>query len=298
MLNKNKPIRRELTNKTRNALIGYGFVAIWIIGFFALTLYPTIYSILLGLNDVKITPQGMLFSWKGLYHFKYALNEDLYFKTSLGTTVLFIACSTPVIVVFSLIIALLLNGKYPLRMFYRVIFFLPVIIMSGPVISRLLSNYSLDFSTDLPVVYTFLETMPSVIQKPALFILENLTIILWFSGVQILLFLASLQKISPNLYEAADIDGAGGWEKFWKITLPHVAPIALLVTIYTVVDIANDSSMAVNTRITDMMFNQTRLYSASAAMSWIYFIVLALLLVAVYLIFFLLGRKGKNEAKK
>ena len=119
-------------------------------------------------------------------------------------------------------------------------------------------------------------------------------LILWFSGVQILIFLAGLQKISPSLYEAADIDGASSWEKFWKITLPHIAPLALVCAIYTVVDISNYSGNAVNYDITDNLFNTSMMYSLSSAMSWIYFGVVLLILLAVYLVFLWLGRRGRT----
>ena len=283
-----------MTLKTRNAWIGYGFFAPWIIGFIALTLYPAIYSVMLSLNDVRLTESGLLLTWRGLYHYDYVINQDMYFKTALGSTLLFIVCATPVVVVFSLIISMLLNGKFPLRTFFRIVFFLPVIIMSGPAISKLLTEHTVDFSEQAPEIYTFLETMPGFIQTPSLFILKNLVMILWFSGVQILIFLAGLQKISPDLYEAADIDGAGVWEKFWKITLPHIAPLALLNTVYTVVDIANYSETDVNQRITNVLFDQTRVYSSSAAMSWIYFGTIISLLLLVYLIFRFFGRRERR----
>lgn len=283
-----------MTLKTRNAWIGYGFFAPWMIGFFTLTLYPAIYSIMISLNDVRLSASGLQLSWKGLYHFNYAINEDLYFKSNLGSTLLFIACATPVVLVFSLIISMLLNGKFTLRTFFRIVFFLPVIIMSGPVISKLLTGHTADFTETAPTVYAFLKTMPGIIQTPSVFILKNLVMILWFSGVQILIFLAGLQKISPDLYEAAEIDGAGAWEKFWKITLPHIAPIALLNAVYTVVDIANYSGMDVNERITNELFDQTRIYSASAAMSWIYFITIIILLLLVYLVFMFFGRRERR----
>ena len=124
--------------------------------------------------------------------------------------------------------------------------------------------------------------------------LNNLVLILWFCGVQILIFLAGLQKISPDLYEAASIDGAGGWEKFWKITLPHLSPMILICGVYTVVDIANYSKGAVNSLINSKIFDAKSLYSYSSAMAWLYFIVVALLLVALLLIFKFFGRKAKT----
>lgn len=290
----NGPVKRgQITARTRNALWGYGFIAIWLIGFFAFTLYPTIYSFIISLNDVRLTSDGMLFNWRGLYHYNYSISESGDFKMAISEDLGFIVCATIVVVVFSLIIALLLNKKFPLRTFFRVVFFMPVVIMSGPVISKLLTGETVDFSDQATVLYSVLADLPEVLQKPTLFVLDNLVKILWFSGVQILIYLAGLQKISPDIYEAASIDGAGAWEKFWKITLPHMKSMALLNTIYTVVEISNYSGLKINTLISKQLFNQTRIYSYSAALSWLYFVIVAVLLGLVFLVFKLFGRKDK-----
>lgn len=286
--------KKGLTLSAKQSIVGYGFIAIWIVGFLAFTLYPTIYSVAMSLSRVQLTTTGMKLSWGGLFFYDYTLNTDLYFKPALAETLMFICCATPVIVVFALIIAMLLNGKFPLRTLFRGVFFLPVIVMSGPVISKLLTGNSVDLSSQAPLIENFINSLPGFIQKPSQFILNNLVIILWFSGVQILVFLAGLQKISPDIYEAASIDGASAWEKFWKITMPHVAPLALLCSIYTIVDLANYSGMKVNSLISERIFDQTRLYSFSAAMSWIYSLVILLLLAVVYLLFTLMGRRSKR----
>ena len=290
---KNLKKRPTLTAHTRNALWGYGFIMLWLIGFFGLTLYPTVYSFIISLNDVRLTSNGMEFTWRGLYHYYYALSVSGNFKMKISEGLGFIVCATIVVVVFSFIISLLLNKKFPMRTFFRVVYFLPVVIMSGPVIAKLLTGETVDFSESGSIVYTFLGDLPEVLRTPTLFVLNNLTTILWFSGVQILIYLAGLQKISPDIYEAASIDGAGAWEKFWKITLPYMKPMALLNAVYTVVEISNYSELGVNKLISNNMFNQTRIYSYSAAMSWLYFLIVAVLLVLVFLIFKLFGKGDK-----
>ena len=274
----------SLTIKQRNAIAGYLFILPWIIGFLLFTLYPVILSIRLSFNDVRIS-EGISLSFSGWKYYYEALNVDTQFKTNLGETVIFICCATPIIIVFSLVIAMLLNGKYPLRTLFRGIFFLPVIIMSGPVISDLMSQYSVDLSKLSPLIYDFINNLPGFIKTPILFSLNNLVLILWFSGVQILLFLAGLQKVGREVYEAASIDGATGWEKFWKITLPHIKPMALINSVYTVMEIANYANNSVNTKISSHLLEVNRPYSFSAAMSWIYFMVILLLLLAAYIIF-------------
>lgn len=286
-----KTKKHSLTIKHRNALTGYLFFSPWIIGFLVFTLFPIIYSIRLSLNSLQITTKGILMTWKGFEYYNQALRVDTTFTTTLGDTVLFITCATPIILVFSLIIAILLNGKYPLRAFFRGVFFLPVIIMSGPVISDLLSQYSVTFSNANPGIYSFVNGLPDIINKPVLFALNNLILILWFSGVQILIFIAGLQKVGSDIYEAASIDGATAWEKFWKITLPYVKPLALVNAIYTVMEIANYSNNNVNIKINSHLLEVNQPYSYSAAMSWIYFSVILFLLLVVYSIFQGFGRR-------
>ncbi len=285
----------ELTMHGRKALTGFAFLLPWLIGFLLFTVYPIGLSVWLSLNEVAISStEGMQFSWRGFDYYYEALRVDTTFLTTLGSNVLFICCATPIILVFSLIIAILLNKEFRGRTFFRVLFFFPVIIMSGSVIQELLGSYSIDFATMSDAVYSFLTALPSVLQKPIFFALENLVLILWFSGVQILLFLASLQKVGPALYEAADIDGAGAWEKFWKITLPHVKPMILLNAVYTVMEIANYSGNQVISKISSHIFEVNRPFSFSAAMSWIYFLVVCAILGLIVLLFN--GRK-KHEKK-
>lgn len=279
----------------RKALTGLLFVLPWIIGFLLFAAYPIVLSIRLSLNEVAISStEGMQFAWRGSDYYYEALRVDTTFLTALGNNVMFICCATPIILVFALIIAILLNKEFPGRTFFRVLFFFPVIIMSGSVIQELLGSYTIDFATMSDTVYNFLSALPEILQKPIFFALENLVLILWFSGVQILLFLASLQKVSPQVYEAADIDGAGAWEKFWKITLPHVKPMILLNAVYTVMEIANYSGNEVIHKISAHMFEVNRPFSFSAAMSWIYFLVVCGILIVIVLLF---GRGDKREKK-
>lgn len=287
-------MKRQGSLRRREIGAGYIFLSLWIIGFLVFTLYPLIYSARLGFHSVQITPHnGTVFEWQGLKYFNQALNVDKDFKLNLGDTVFFIVCAAPVVQVFALIVALMLNNHFRLRTFFRTVFFLPVVIMSGPVISRLLTKHTVDFVNEGSAVYTVISELPSFLRDASMLILDNLVLILWFSGIQILVLLTGLQKISPDLYEAADIDGAGGWEKFWKITLPHMHSFILLCTVYTVIDIAAYSENAVNQKIARHIFDVQQMYSFSAAMSWIYFLAVVLLLAAVLLLFTLFGRRKR-----
>lgn len=284
--------KRKITKlNVKNSWKGIAFVSPWVLGFVVFTLIPLINSVKYSVNAVSIAPGEVILKWAGLEYYNYAWNVSTTFKLNLAQTAMMIGCSTPVIVVFSLIIAVLLNRKFKGRTFFRAVYFMPVIIMSGPVISSLLTSYTVDFTDDGSQIMLFLSGLPAFLKTPCLFVLDNLVLILWFSGVQILLFLAGLQKISPSIYEAAEIDGAGSWEKFWKITLPYLKPMALICAVYTVVNLANYSEQAVNQDISGNLFNTSMLYSLSAAMSWIYFGTVLLILGVVYLLFWFMGRK-------
>lgn len=291
-----KSLKPQMTNRRRNHLIGYSFIALWIIGFFAFTLYPVIYSLVLSFSDLKLGVNGVSFEAAGFTHYIRALRKDTDFTLNLIESVAFIAYATPIIIVIALILSMMLNGKYKGRTVFRAIFFMPVVIMSGPVISELLSKYSVDFSETTPALFTFLDALPTIFRSPCMFVFENLVTVLWYSGVQILILLIAIQRISPELYEAASIDGAGGWEIFWKITLPYVLPTALICALYTIVELANDAGNSVNTYINAKMHDSKGYYSFSTAMSWLYTLVIALMLLVVFLIFVFFTRKEKKNA--
>ena len=280
-------MKRFMSVQRQNRFKGYLFVSPWIIGFLLFTLYPIVYSVLISLNSIQVAPGNIAMEWKGLEFYNRALNLDPGFKIDLGSTVFFIVCATPLILVFALIIALLLNGKYRFRTFFRAVFFLPVIIMSGPVISKLLTQHTVDFISGSPILYSFVQSLPSILSTPVMFILNNLVLILWFSGVPILIFLSGVQKISPDLYEAAEIDGAGGWEKFWKITLPMCMPIIFLVVIYTIIDSFTETDNAIIKMISDQAFSNFQ-YSYASAVAVVYSLAVLIIIVLVTL---LIGRR-------
>ena len=295
-MSKNTKLKTGSTIQQRNAISGYLFLAPWLIGFALFVAYPLIHSIVLSLNEVLLGPDGIDYTWQGFFYFDYAWNNARdNFRGALTSQVSMICYMTPVILVFSLLIALLLNGKFKMRAFFRGAFFMPVIIMSGPTISKLLTKYTVDFSDGAPLLYDFLASLPSALSTPVQYVLDNLVLIFWFCGVQILIFLAGLQQVGTDLYEAASIDGAGAWEKFWKITLPHLSPLILISAVYTVIDVANYSRGSVVTLIDKHIFNQQYIYSYASAMSWMYFLAEALVLVAVLLIFKFFGRKATRE---
>lgn len=291
-MEKTKKIR--MTKRRRTSLIGYSFLSIWILGFLVFTLYPVILSLVISVSKLEMGLNGIQYVFSGMKFYRHAFQEDTAFLPDLLESVAFILYATPIIVVIALLLAMLLKGKYMGRGIFRTIFFMPVVIMSGPVISQLLGKYSIDFSEASPALFTFIEALPQIFRSPCMFVLENLVTVLWYSGVQILILLVAIQRISPELYEAASIDGASGWEKFWKITLPYTMPTILVCALYTVIELANDSTNAVNSYIAAKMFDHgTGYYSFSTAMAWIYTAVIIAILLLIFLILKFFQRKER-----
>ena len=291
-----KPGAPMLKNRQRETLSGLAFFLPWIIGFLAITCYPLIYSIVISFNQVAIRPGEITLEPIGWEYFRQALLLDTEFPTMLVTSVTQVAIGTPISVVFALVIALLLNRSFRGRTVYRMIFFMPVIIMSGPVMTELLTETSaMSIDMDIMGLNSILTELDKGWSVLLLSILNSFIRILWFCGVQIIVFLVSLQKIDSSMYEAASIDGASAWEAFWKITLPHLRPIIMLNTIYTIIEMGTAADDATNTKIMESITDIARPYSFAAAMSWIYAFCLMLLMTIAFLL--LRERREKGGQK-
>lgn len=291
-----KPGAPMLKNRQRETLSGLVFFLPWIIGFLAITCYPLIYSIVISFNQVAIRPGEITLEPIGWEYFRQALLLDTEFPTMLVTSVTQVAIGTPISVVFALVIALLLNRSFRGRTVYRMIFFMPVIIMSGPVMTELLTETSaMSIDMDIMGLNSILTELDKGWSTLLLSILNSFIRILWFCGVQIIVFLVSLQKMDSSMFEAASIDGASAWEAFWKITLPHLRPIIMLNTIYTIIEMGTAADDATNTKIMESITDIARPYSFAAAMSWIYAFCLMLLMTIAFLL--LRERREKGGQK-
>ena len=152
--------------------------------------------------------------------------------------------------------------KIKLRSVWRLIFFLPVIIISGPVISELISQGTTSINIADGTLGNFITGgLPSFLSKIIILLFDKLIIVLWYTGIPILVFLAGLQRLNKQVYEAADMDGASSWQKFWKITLPSMAPFILVNAVYMIVTLSNSNltqstSEVSNLTITEYIITQ------------------------------------------
>ena len=287
----------KMTLKRKDALIGTAFMAPWIIGLLAFTLFPLVYSIWLSLCQVEFSVNGIITEFVGVKWYKEALTADANFIKNIVSDLQAIVFSTPMIIVMSIVLALLLNNSIKGRAFFRALYFFPVIIISGPVMSKLMSNQATTIiHPESYSIYQVLEALPGILSVPLLYIFDNIVIILWYAGVQTLIILSGLQKIGDPIYEAASIDGASSWQKFWKITLPFLRPTILVATAYTVVDLAGLTTRAMHKLINNNMMNTLKPYSYSSALSWLYTLIVLLILGIVFLI--LKERRPPKHAKK
>lgn len=275
----------SLRYRTRQALQGYSFVALWIIGFVLFTLVPLVETFRYSLNHVIVSATGVEQTFIGWQNYTRALFTDPTFVELLIEYTVETLVSVPVIMIFSLIIALFLNLKLPLKGIFRTIFFLPVVITSGPVIRELVSQGATTVPqiAQSPLVLEFLARLPRALRTPAEYLMTSFILILWFSGVQILIYLASLQKIDRSLYEAAAIDGASSWESFWKITLPSLSTTNIVVAVYTIITLSHFSENKLVRYIYAQTYDIKGGIGYASAMSFLYFAALVLILLIVYL---------------
>ena len=284
---------RGIRLSTREALFGYAFISPWVLGFLIFTLVPMGQTIFYSLNQVTVTATGINLDFVSWANYSRALASDPTFVELLIGYVFETLVSVPIIIIFSIIIAMFLNMHFKFKGIFRTIFFLPVVITSGPVIQELVSQGAtavpgLGSST---AVTDFVAQLPSFLQSPVNYLLTSFILILWFSGVQILIYLSSLQKIDKSVYEASSIDGASAWEAFWKITLPSLSTTTMIVAVYTIITLSQFSE----NKVVKYIFNQTYAVQGgigyASAMSFLFFFVLILILALVY---FLLTSRAKK----
>lgn len=263
--------------------VGYLFILSWVIGFIVFTAYPIFYSLYLSFFNVKITSEGIATTYAQFSNFQRAFSIDVTFLKKLGEYAVQTIASVPLIVILALIIALLLNLPIRFRGLFRTIFFLPVIISSGPVLSKLMDQGVTEIpSIQENIFYTLAQDYSGfIITDLFLFIMDNMVVLLWFSGVQILILIAGLQKVNKQVYEAAKIDGASTWEVFWKVTLPSLFPMILINIIYTTVMYSVSTMNPIIEHIKSNMFKLETGFGYASALSWIYFVVITVILLVM-----------------
>ena len=286
----------------RKSRAGWLFVLPFIIGF-VIIYAPIVYdSILYSFTKINIvTGGGFRLTWVGLSNYQEALFVDATFVQTLTAGIQQLIFDIPAIVIFSLFMAVMLNEKMVGRAAFRAIFFIPVILSTGLIDKIDQQNQMLQYmenTSSMDMGDGGAEQSAQIISAmdvQKLFrnmvigeellnyvvgLVNDIYDIVNRSGVQMLIFLSALQSISPAIYESCQIDGATTWETFWKITLPMISPMILVNTVYTVIDSFTSADNQVMTYI-DQVYDQPSGNVLSSAMSWMYFIIVMLIIAAV-----------------
>ncbi len=291
--------RSKLSRTKRDGLVGWIFCLPLVIGTL-LVLIPVVWdSIRFSFNELTMQEVGYTLDPVGWENYRQALFVDPTFVRSILTSLGGLLMQVPAIVIFSLFIAVLLNHEMPGRAFFRMVLFIPVILsvgyfetaMSGDIMSAALSDMS-SFDTGVEETVGFFTTeriseylirlnISTSFANTLVSLLGSIATIINQSGVQILIFLAGLQSISPSIYESAQIEGATGWESFWKITVPVISPMILVNLIYSFINAFTSSSNGIMKNIQSVTFHSFQ-FGKGAAMSWIYFAFIIVLIAVVY----------------
>ena len=296
-----KKEKRIRSLKERNGRYGYFFVAPFALGFILIYLSVIADSFIFSFNEVSMGQNGYELSFAGLSGYRYALFTDPDFVQDTVSLIGTLLLQSPAIIIFSLFIAVILNQNMRGQGVFRAIFFLPVIMATGVVLKADMSNAMLESMEgasgietgaaaaaggfDISNIQSMLEGMyiNSDVVDYIVNLVNNIYSIVNYSGVQIILFISGLQGISPSVYEAANVEGASGWDSFWKITVPMISPVIMVNVIYTVIDGFTMSNNTIMTLIDNIAFNRMN-YGASSAMAWLYFAVVIAIIAIIALI--------------
>lgn len=291
---------KRLTMRQRKSITGYLFIIPFIIGFLAFILNPLISSIQMSLSEVFLNQDGVGFgmTFIGLNNYIRAFTVDRDFNRLLVDSLKGLLIDAPCIIIFSLIIAIMLNREFPGRGLVRAIFFMPVILASGVVLGmdkentllmgiQELQGASVDTSISTTVQNLLLGALGSSGQEIVTFVanvIDHFYDIVVASSIQIVIFVSALQTINPSIYEAAEMEGCDEWQKLWKITIPMLTPMILVNWIYTIIDQFIRADNVIMEKIMTTI-RSTMEYGFASAMAWIYCIVMLLIIgVSTWLI--------------
>jgi ABC-type sugar transport system permease subunit len=294
--------KKHLSLIQKRAVTGFLFVLPWFLGFLLFYIRSIFMTVQFSLSNVSLgDSKGYKTDWVGLKNYIYAFTEDPKFTQTLVSSIGDILIDVPLVIFFSLFMAILLNKKFKGRTVVRAIFFLPVILNAGAVlqcietaraavVSGSMSNVSTEIVTattsatsgiNLDYFLAIFEDLglPAKLVTYIAGAASRIQDIITMSGVQIVIFIAALQSIPGSMYEVAQIEGATAYETFWKVTFPMVTPLIITNIVYTVVDSFATSEVIELARTT--AFEGAKDYGLSSAMSLVSTFVICLILIVV-----------------
>lgn len=296
--------KRKLTLTQKRGLKGYLFILPWFVGFAIFYVRSLIMTVEFSFAKLTVPPGagGYSLEGKGLENYLYAFRAHGSFKQTLTSSVGNMLIDVPLILFFSLFMALLLNQKFKGRGIVRAIFFLPVILNSDALkaaisLSEAMMNggiatqaaevsgaassvlaFDLDYLINMFVNFG----LPVKVLSYVTAAVGRINDIIAASGVQIIIFIAALQSIPSSMYEVARIEGATAYETFWKVTLPLVMPHVITNMVYTIVDHFSRSDvveLAYSTAFTEFNYGLSAVFSIISTV--VTLLILALLVRAI-----------------
>lgn len=239
----------RMTLSQKRGLWGVIFLSPWLFGFLAFFLRPFWDTVRFAFSNVEISLGHIEMTFVGLDNFRRAFTVDIFFNQLMITLAFPALAMVAVVVIFSLLAAILINGKYPGRSVVRTIFFIPIIMGANIATASMVGedNITQALMGGAANVHIgggdfFLQTLQATGLPVELTTFVNNAVngifeVLSQAGVPVLIFLAGLQSIPSSLYEVAKIEGCTAYESFWKVTLPMISPMILLSTVYTIIDL-------------------------------------------------------------
>ena len=285
---------KRLTIKKQRSIAGFIFVTPWLIGIIVFFLQAILNLFRYSLCNFKFV-QGGGYELQGLpdgilTHYIEAFTKDTLFPQKLTTSLTDMLYRVPVIVVFALFVAIVLNQEFKGRGLMRAIFFVPILISSGVIASIIKGTLTSTvmggessgniFSAELLTQMLYEMGLPDSLVGGIGTMVSNVTDLIWNSSVQIIVFLMGLLTIPYTYYEVAQVEGATGWETFWKVTFPAVSPYILVNIIYSAIDHFINYDNPVMKYVIEIAFDDFK-YSPASAMCWIYFVVIIAALLAL-----------------
>lgn len=288
-------MNKKKTFEARQAKCGYLFTLPFLLGSVFFIAFPVVLSIVFSLSRVSNDVAGYTVTLNGFANYKYMLFSDPSYNKTVLSTLRAMLINVPIVAIFSFFIASMLNQEFHGRGFARSILFLPLIVSSAAV-TQLLSHETVangmessagevssgaDLSGAL-VSYLSQINVGSEITGLLQSTVNNISAVLAMSAIPIIIFLAGLQAISPSIYEASYVEGATKWEVFWKISLPMISPMILVVVVYTMIDSFSSTTNAVIEIVHNLCFTGNIDLGNGCAAAWIYLVIVLAIMSAVY----------------
>ena len=280
----------SLSYMERRARKGYLFMLPLFFGLALVFIPSLVRTVIFSFNEITIGSFGYKLTFQGWQYYQTALTKDPQIVPDMVASLRTLLINIPIILIFSLFIATLLNQRFRGRLIARMIFFLPVILTTGVLVrfdapAMNLVSQTVDTGSDSSLALVgglssmlaslnFSDTLTGIISSAV----SNIYSVVTASGIQIFIFLAGLQEIPRSLYEAAAVEGCNKWELFWKITFPMIMPQMTINAVYTIVDSFTDPT-GIFTYISELGTQQQ--YSLATAASILYLICLGVVIAAV-----------------